>query len=203
VEGQERCIAIHHDPPQAIEAMLRFIYGFPYERIVELSGTTGSLLDYHIQVMVTAQKYLVTPLQDASLRAIQDVVGTLKINEGNETINEDRTRVFQAIKGLAAHADDFDELHSIAQKLSKDHLPALVRLDDFRAWLEENRDYGLEDMVKAVDAGYRGVTDVVYVCKRCGGVFHPKAVPTHNCLGQIRIGWEAYSHLDERTVSLR
>jgi hypothetical protein len=111
--------------------------------------------------------------------------------------------VFQAVKALAAYGQDFNELRLIAQKLAKDNLPELVRLADFRTWLEENTDYGLEDMLNAVGIGARGGVDRVYVCRSCHNVFRQGVLVGHSCQGHIMAHNEARNNVVERHLRLR
>ena len=60
-ESQQTVITLEGDKPYAVEAILQNIYGFDYDPL--------HTLQYHLNVYVAAQKYLLPGLQEIALTA--------------------------------------------------------------------------------------------------------------------------------------
>lgn len=71
-ESASREIELRGDDPNAMMALLRFLYGLPYD--AEANGKWVSSLDLHASVYVVANKYQLSPLQEAVAKNMRRII---------------------------------------------------------------------------------------------------------------------------------
>ncbi|KAI6885093.1 hypothetical protein KC360_g1524 [Hortaea werneckii] len=78
-EAQQPTVELKDDEPMAVEAMLRWLYTFDYEMARPADYTPTH--DFHLSVVVVADKYLLNGLRDEALRRLSDMLQTISAEQ--------------------------------------------------------------------------------------------------------------------------
>ncbi|KAI6873731.1 hypothetical protein KC338_g1559 [Hortaea werneckii] len=78
-EAQQPTVELKHDEDAAVEAMLRWLYTFDYEKACP--AESESTPDFHRSVVVVADKYLLDGLRDEALRRLSSKLETIPLDE--------------------------------------------------------------------------------------------------------------------------
>ena len=145
-------IDLKDDEPAAVDAMLRWIYGFTYLQIKTVLKPE-SAIDYDMDVFITAQKYMLKSLQQSAHWYLQNRI--MSIERLCSKDSQDGQEVFEVIKLLCKHREHSDEFATIIERLKTNHLAALFKVKVFRASLEtDEENKTLLQLTKAVDLGH-------------------------------------------------
>lgn len=74
-EAQQPTVELKGDDNAAVEAMLRWLYTFDYEKT--RTAEHESTYDFHLNVVVVADKYLLNDLRDEALRRLNNILQTI------------------------------------------------------------------------------------------------------------------------------
>ena len=149
-------IELKDDEPVAVEAMLRWIYGFTYWQIETILKRKGEIA-FHMNAFVTAQKYMLNSLRQSAYSYLQGEIISLEISLDIlcSKNSQDGQEVFEVIKLLCKHREHSDEFATIIERLKTNHLAALFKVKVFRASLEtDEENKTLLQLTKAVDLGH-------------------------------------------------
>jgi hypothetical protein len=148
-----------------METMLRFMYGYKYSEAVEKGNprdTPISGLRCHLHVYAAASKYLLPQLTAKALEALHDALArtsTLSENQGQD--------VFEVVQLLTEYREHNDTFVEERNALISQHLPILMRLRDFRAWLEEANNPLLDLVLGTLLQGLQDSEHEVWTCRYC------------------------------------
>ena len=188
-ESNHRTIELKEDDPDAVEAMLRHLYGFKYSEI-ESTLKKGCDINFHINVIVAAQKYLLPTLlfaaQEALVREISNVESLCKdTGIGKE--------VLKAVQLLMDSQVFYTGFAAMAERLKTKHMAALFKIKDFRTSLETDEESKiLMQLIGAVDLGHevpqgveenKEIMNMMFVkCVPCGMMWNfGKVIKCGNC----------------------
>jgi hypothetical protein len=115
--------------------MLRHFYNFPYD--IYKQSYAGSATKLHMNVFVTAKKYLVEGLREDAFAAILAATQAAGMSNADPRIKKDFHELFEAINILDARRDQHEYFGKLSENLTKHHLGDLLTLPDFRRKLEE------------------------------------------------------------------
>ncbi len=143
--------------------MLRHLYGFQYdERDDGTKKQDLKPLD-NLRVYVVATKYLVPALQAKALDAFNNQMADLGCLA---TLGDDPERLFELVKLLATYKEHDEAFPKKSNKTLLEHLPALMKLNDFRTWLGEEGNLALEVMLRSATEEKEIHYDVS-ICRKC------------------------------------
>lgn len=148
-ESEAKAIQLHDDDPEAIVALLRYLYGVPYAA-EQAKSSNASTLFPHALVYMTAEKYQVKALQTESCDVMSNVLGLEKYKE-QHTI--DRTDLLAALRTVLAGTPSSD---TRARKLLVNHCVQHLRQHfksgNFKELVAKLPELGAELIVHLFDA---------------------------------------------------
>jgi hypothetical protein len=127
-ESSQSVIELQDDEPEAVVAMLRFLYTFDY---VDKKANLPSL-DFHFEVCKTAKKYLLPKLEEKALNAISAEQERRPKDNDTETAASGIVDLFRAYDDYRHHvAPPKGQLRTLV----KEHLPLLMkRISELLLW---------------------------------------------------------------------
>ena len=148
-ESQQEVIELKDDDPTAVEAVLRHLYNFEY-------GVGRILHEFtakdHMNVFITAQKYLLEELKQEALRCLDF---RIRMIVADCSQHGDASRLWDVLNLLADHVEHHPTFLERIGSLTKAHLPELFKLKEFRSSLEyESSAEHLDLCIKAIKHGY-------------------------------------------------
>ncbi len=151
-EAQQRTVVLNEDDEDAFEAMLRWIYTFDYEdRISE--AKVEATLDFHLNVCIVADKYLLSDLMNEALSRIRTKLETVEESELIRVIGKVRENKESSIFPQS--------VHDIANEVTDARLHVLVQNPEFRELMKHDNELCMETMDKVLDEKLRGFASVV------------------------------------------
>ncbi|KAK5174914.1 uncharacterized protein LTR77_000050 [Saxophila tyrrhenica] len=164
VESEQATIELQGDEPRAVMAMLRHIYGFPYDQDLAILPSEG--IDFHHAVDTTANKYLLSKLEEKALNSLDS--SCARYEEACDLL--DKVQVFRTIKKFALHKELGGPMDKAYHHILSTQFLALYKLQEFRLWLEEPGKEGVRDMAFELmdNANKNCIGCQVSPCKRCG-----------------------------------
>ncbi|KAK3714301.1 hypothetical protein LTR37_007887 [Vermiconidia calcicola] len=164
-ESERKTIELHDDDPDAVEAMLRYIYSFEY---ADNAGKPAlGTAAFHLNVYVVAKKYQMPTLGTKALKSVHGEIATF-----DKTGNPSTTRGFeilQLIMALKTYKEHDESFEKVAKKLTIAYLPALMKEKEFRASLEGPDGQGDLKLVQtAVERGHDASSRQKWIlCQTC------------------------------------
>ncbi|GAB1736337.1 hypothetical protein NU219Hw_g7002t1 [Hortaea werneckii] len=125
VEAQQPTVELKDDDNAAVEAMLRWLYTFDYEKT--RTAEHESTYDFHLSVVVVADKYLLHGLRDEALRRFSDMLQTISADKLVNFFRE------------FSWSDDYpQQVLDVADNIWHLRLHSLLDHEKFRSILENN-----------------------------------------------------------------
>jgi hypothetical protein len=181
VEGKPDVIELKEDSPDAVDAVINHLYDIDYTEAV--GSSERSKPQFHVGVYTTAQKYLLPELAEEALCQLsivsEEIDNSCKIED-----------IFALLKLFGDHKLHHQFFEEQVVGLASKHLPALMKIEEFRAWMEEEGNSPVLDLaLAAVDRGGAYVKHDITVCSRCSkawvtGGFQKSSVRARLWLGQ-------------------
>ena len=153
VGGQPEVLELPDDDDGHLkEAVLRHIYGFTYAKIQEVCDFHCSRIDWQMDVIVAARKYMLPKLEQEALTALYNNIQEL---EHNCATPQGSHELFCAVISLKWYRPHNVEFERMARDLTVKHLAHLFKARRFRESLEQkdNKDL-LYLIIQAVERGY-------------------------------------------------
>ncbi|KAK5174913.1 uncharacterized protein LTR77_000049 [Saxophila tyrrhenica] len=176
-EAREGVVVLKGHGPQAVEAVLRYIYSFEYEDIIG-KDKIKSTPEYHLSVYAAAHEYQMEKLTAKAFAAMENALSKVQtgipITNGGYGPND----VFELVKLLAAHKDYHAAFTEKSHELVRKHLAALMTLKTFRAWLEQDNNPALKFVLAAVA---NPSTVELQICHTCLKVAVDDPALDHQC----------------------
>jgi len=193
-ERSQTVIELKDDAPEAIRAILQYIYSFKYERtvkeylrddgdvgddeVVEVEDKDVSAAVYHLQVYVAAQKYLLQKLADKALDALKTAL--TKITERDQVAGKG---LFELVKLLAECQDHNDSFLDRSNDFISRYLSTLMGQKAFRLWYEEDENSSALGVVLGSFNTLNETSDYhqIKICRQCGQGAIDTDTFTHTC----------------------
>jgi hypothetical protein len=121
-------IELQDDDADALEAMLRYLYGFRFTPPTP-SLQTNDKVRYHCNVVVVADKYNLPSLAQEAVKSLTTFVTSL----------DEAAVLLESLVILTDEYFDYESLEQCATTLAKPHLNELARLPTFSIWLSKRR----------------------------------------------------------------
>ena len=170
-EANSGVIELKDNDPDAVEAMLRYIYGFDYPTI-EKTMTKTTDVTFHLNVYITANQYMLRELRGLARGAL---LREIRAIETHCQQTHDAKKVFKVIQLLLAHRDYFEGVQEVVAALKRDHMAALFKLKEFRASLDAGEEDGfIQQLVEIFQHRPRVSVDISLMqtkftkCEPCG-----------------------------------
>ncbi|KAK5173441.1 uncharacterized protein LTR77_002122 [Saxophila tyrrhenica] len=180
--------------PDAIEAVLRFAYGFDYDDIVTLSKEK-SRTEFHLKVYTAASEYKMQELQEVARRALDESLKHFTARRHRQPHQDDKRahRIFELVKLLTTYHHYEQYFVDRSKELVQRHLAMLLKLDGFLLWLTQDGSWAVDCLHKAVDQG-RSVTEhTIKSCRDCETAWEDCGSTKHVCTSQPGIQSNAKS----------
>lgn len=180
-ETVDNVIKLEEDDPYAIEAMIRFMYGYSYDSSSNNNGRISPMV-FSARVYRTADKYGVATLKQLS----KD-----KFNQATRTCwdMDDFPQVITDVYDTS----QCQELQETVAQVSHEHMEALLKKNNFLRALEETNGFAAD----LVQLTAKGRTTTEYRCPNCSGLWEAKLLPGtyYYCLscGSRRMDWSTYA----------
>ena len=157
-ETDKAVIELKEDDPAAMAAMLRYIYTFAYE---DPNDTSVSSPQFHLDVYLTARKYLIEKLQGKAWKALEDRIAALTAGcvEGG-----DGGSLFEYVQFIAWQRESIAATDAWARKLVRKHIKLLMGVKDFRLSLASEESYTLVSLNEAIE---REHSHKLKICSYC------------------------------------
>ncbi|KAI7238339.1 hypothetical protein KC330_g2593 [Hortaea werneckii] len=130
VEAQQSTVELKDDDNAAVEAMLRWLYTFDYEKT--RTAEHESPYDFHLNVVVVADKYLLHGLRDEALRRLSNLLQTIPA--------EKLVNFFREFDWNDGYPQQVFDLANNSRRL---RLQTLLDHDSFRSLLKDNIDLAM------------------------------------------------------------
>lgn len=128
-EASQKTIELKDDEdPDAVEAMLAYIYSFEYSERFKPKGSDPM---FHFSVLVTADKYLIPRLFGKALAAFASTKSSL---------NENAEEAWKLIKLDAKYPDQHADIDKAVKELKKQHLHHLIMKPELHSTLPNDTD---------------------------------------------------------------
>lgn len=151
-ESKNSAIELKDDNPDALWAMLRYIYTDDYVPTTKIAPEWL----FHLNVSSTAKKYLVSALDQKAFEEFKRLIGEL-------TDVED---IFKALQILSDYGDHREDVEEVRLELREKHILSLLKLPAFRDILSEDK----ELMWKYLDHFSNIVQKHLLRCAYCGRI---------------------------------
>lgn len=123
-EAGQKEIRLEEDDPDALEAMLRYIYNFDYQVLASCVTQTDKAF-FHLKVRMCAQKYLVPALVTKALAKFNEVLDAMT----------DVAEIMAVIKLFTTMTELLETLDPVIEHLVRKNLASLLELDLFPEWI--------------------------------------------------------------------
>ncbi|KAK5174898.1 uncharacterized protein LTR77_000034 [Saxophila tyrrhenica] len=182
IERTLSVIELKDDHPEAVGAMLRYIYDFDYRpkvqtKKVEDGDEYSCPAIFHLHVYDAAHKYLFPRLASKALAAVNTALEELKKRDDVATAH-----VFEVIKLL--HEREEKPFQATSKVLIQRHMASMMKQKEFRAWLEEDDNQALDQVLDSIADCVNG-RHKLRVCKCCSWT---SLDSTHNLSHLCRVG---------------
>ncbi|RMY72703.1 hypothetical protein D0863_04333 [Hortaea werneckii] len=146
-EAQQPTVELKHDEDAAVEAMLRWLYTFDYE--MTRTAEHETTYDFHLNVVVVADKCLLNDLRDEALRRLRTMLLTISAE-----------KLVNFFRDFSWSADYPQQVFNLANNIRRNRLQSLLDHEGFRSLLKDNTDLAMvvieelrEDAKKDIGAG--------------------------------------------------
>lgn len=160
----EICLDDEDDNPKAILAMVRHIYGFPYDNLYGSGLPLPPLIKdlmFHVNVFAAADKYDVP-----SLRALVIHKFTPLMEQRYSSSQKELCTVIQRLCGPAAANFADTSLQKSAASFCSEHIRDLIKLDAFVSMLEEGEPFAGRLLTTVLRGSPDSVIKTV-ICQQC------------------------------------
>ncbi|KAI7496743.1 hypothetical protein KC367_g6453 [Hortaea werneckii] len=129
-EAQQPTVELRYDDNAAVEAMLRWLYTFDYEKTNTVEHK--STYEFHLSVVVVADKYLLDGLRDEALHRLSNRLETTSADE-----------LVQFFLGIKRDNDYPVQVANLANTIRRLRLHSLLDNEGFRLLLEDDSELAL------------------------------------------------------------
>ena len=156
-ENNSRVLEIREDNPDAMAALLLYLYTGSYHNDSASIESSENMWKYHFEVSRVANKYLVSKLEQRASRSAVDLI---------ERLN-DMKDIVQFIKYLRTNGMESSSYFNLEDIKAK-HQTALVREPEYRQLLETKTDL-IWPCIYRLASSVPDATLVELACCRCNG----------------------------------
>ena len=161
-EQSDNTIELYNDDPEAIEAMLKYIYNFKYTGLIP--NTERTKWSFHLKVFDVALKYKARRLREKVER-----LSIAPVSGGERPLNA--SIVLEVIKVLLKHESDDQEVRKHMILLTHYRVLPLMAKAEFRALLESVEAKPLMDLVMNVLERGRAFLGELVRCRNCSKIW--------------------------------
>ncbi|KAK5173442.1 uncharacterized protein LTR77_002123 [Saxophila tyrrhenica] len=182
-EAKQEVIELDDDDPEAVLAMLKHAYSFPYGDIVGKNEARRKP-EFHLSVYTVAHKFEISGLQRDALRALDDSLEKIDLDRPSSRAKHDVEYVFDLVKFLAQHKDFDTAFVNRSNAMIEKNMSGLVRLKEFLLWIVEDGNPAIDCLGRAVDRRAKRRIHKITSCRECDQVWTETGTLEHRCTRQ-------------------
>ena len=152
-EKNQAIVELHDDDPEALEAVLRWLYTETYQEGLEKTRDW----QFHLSVAETADKYLCNALEALASGNLRTIVARIT----------DIKEVMRVMEVLPTSAHRVQSTQEILQDLREKHFHKLMKQPQFRDSLKRDNEKMMED-IERLTTMQKLKKRKLYQCRACG-----------------------------------
>ncbi|KAK3052471.1 hypothetical protein LTR09_006325 [Extremus antarcticus] len=129
-ESHAEVIELHDDQPEAVDAVLKYIYTFEYDNIVR-TGKDKTRPQFHLRVYRVAHKYQIPKLQHKACTGLDRACRKITLQTSGSKNGSSSEELFELIKLITEHKQYDHSFNTTSIYLVQRYLSPLMRLKTF------------------------------------------------------------------------